>query len=107
VLFLKVNCYINYGQSVVGLKAAIRKNYMETAKKEKEGIISKAGEEANKLLVRAKQDIKNEKESAIEQMRDQISDLVIKAAEKIINENLDDAKQKKIINDFLSRVNKN
>jgi F-type H+-transporting ATPase subunit b len=79
----------------------------DTAKKEKDGIISKAGEEANKLLVRAKQDIENEKESAIEQMRDQISDLVIKTAEKIINENLDDSKQKKIINDFLSRVNKN
>jgi hypothetical protein len=30
VLFKKVNYYINYGQSVVGLKAAIRKDYMET-----------------------------------------------------------------------------
>ncbi|HEY5536938.1 MAG TPA: F0F1 ATP synthase subunit B [Ignavibacteria bacterium] len=79
----------------------------EMAKKEKDGIISKAGEEANKLIVRAKQDIENEKESAIEQMRDQISDLVIKAAGKIINENLDEPKQKKIIDDFLTRVSKN
>jgi F-type H+-transporting ATPase subunit b len=79
----------------------------EIAKKEKDNIISKANEESKKIIDRIKQEIENERESAMEQMRDQISDLVIKAAEKVINENLDTPKQKKIVDDFMNRINEN
>ena len=79
----------------------------DIAKKEKESIVAKANDEANKIIDRVKHDIENERESAMEKMRDQISDLVIKAAEKVINENLDTPKQKKIVDDFITRINDN
>jgi F-type H+-transporting ATPase subunit b len=79
----------------------------DIARKEKDEIVSKANSEANSLLERARKDIQNEKDSAIEQMRDEISDLVIKTSGKIINENLDDMKHKKIIQEYLAKVNKN
>jgi len=40
-------------------------------------------------------------------LRHEVSDLAIKAAEKIINENLDETKQKKIVNDFISQIPSN
>jgi len=79
----------------------------ELGKKERDEIINKANDETRKMVDRAKQDIQNEKESALEQMRDEIADLVIKTAEKVIDENLDEQKQKKILDEYLTKVNKN
>lgn len=77
------------------------------AVKVREELINKANEESKKIADRAKQEIIQLKESAMEEMKDNISDLAIKAAEKIIMENLDEQKQKKILNDFLSKIPKN
>jgi F-type H+-transporting ATPase subunit b len=79
----------------------------DSGKKEREDIMSNANDETRKMIERAKLDIQNEKESALEQMRNEIADLVIKAAGKVINENLDNEKQRKLIDEYLSKVNKN
>ena len=40
-------------------------------------------------------------------LRNEVSDLAIKAAEKILKDNLDEGKQKKIVNDFISQIPSN
>jgi F-type H+-transporting ATPase subunit b len=79
----------------------------DMANKVREEIIHKANEDSRKTIDRAKEEIEQQKETALNEMKDEISDIAIKAAEKIISENLDDKKQKKIIDDFLIKIPKN
>ena len=79
----------------------------DTANKVREEIISKAHEDSRKLIDQAKEEIEQQKETALSEMKDEISNIAIKAAEKIINENLDSKKQKKIVDDFLTKIPKN
>ncbi|MBV6479477.1 MAG: ATP synthase subunit b [Ignavibacteria bacterium] len=79
----------------------------EMANKLKDEIVSKAQEDSRKLIEQAKAEIKHEKETAMADLRNEVSDLAIKAAEKILQDNLDEAKQKKIVNDFISQIPKN
>jgi F-type H+-transporting ATPase subunit b len=69
--------------------------------------MAKAQEDSRKLLEQAKIEIQQEKDTAMADLRNEVSDLAIKAAEKIINENLDENKQKKIVNDFISQIPNN
>jgi F-type H+-transporting ATPase subunit b len=79
----------------------------EMANKMRDEILQKSQEESRKMIEHAKAEIKQEKESAMADLRNEVSDLAIKAAEKIIKENLDDSKQKKIVNDFISQIPSN
>jgi len=76
----------------------------EAANKIKDEITGKANEQAKQIIEQSKKDIQTEKETALAELRGEVADLAIKAAEKVIKENLDESKQKKIINDFLSQV---
>jgi F-type H+-transporting ATPase subunit b len=79
----------------------------DMANKMRDEILQKSQEESRKMLDQAKAEITQEKESAMADLRHEVSDLAIKAAEKIMNENLDEAKQKKIVNDFISQIPSN
>ena len=59
------------------------------------------------LQEQAKQEIERERDSALDSLRMEVADLAISAAEKILNENLDESRQKKIVDDFLSTLSKN
>ncbi|MGB9696471.1 MAG: F0F1 ATP synthase subunit B [Ignavibacteria bacterium] len=77
------------------------------ANKIREEIINKANEEAHKILAQAKEDIERQKESALESIKNEVSHIAIKIAEKIIEENLDENKQRKLIEGFLNQFSKN
>ena len=77
------------------------------AVKVKDEIMVKAQEDSRKLIEQAKSEIKQEKESAMSDLRNEVSDLAIKSAEKILKDNLDETKQKKIVNDFISQIPSN
>jgi F-type H+-transporting ATPase subunit b len=79
----------------------------EMANKVREEMISKANADARKIVEQAQHDIEHQKDAALNELRDKISDIAINAAEKIIKETLDESKQKKIVNDFLTQVPKN
>jgi len=70
-------------------------------------IVNKAQEESRKLIEQAKAEITHEKDLAMSDLRNEVSDLAIKAAEKILKDNLDEGRQKKIVNDFISQIPKN
>ena len=79
----------------------------DIAVKMKDEIVSKANEESNKNIEKAKQQIEAMKVSALEEMRGDITDIAFKAAEKILSKNLDREKQMDLINDFMSKIPKN
>lgn len=79
----------------------------EMAGKMKDEIMAKAQEDSRKLIEQAKAEINQEKETAMSDLRNEVSDLAIKSAEKILKETLDEDRQKKIVNDFISQIPKN
>jgi len=58
---------------------------------------SRAKEDANKLIARAREDIEREKVAAIREVKDQFSDLAILAAEQIIKRTLDQKTHSELI----------
>jgi F-type H+-transporting ATPase subunit b len=60
----------------------------------------------DELLARAKRDIESEKVKAIEDLRREAIDLALKGAGKVIEKNLDDATNRKLVEDFLRTVGK-
>ncbi|MBL0175257.1 MAG: hypothetical protein IPP94_08355 [Ignavibacteria bacterium] len=65
-------------------------------------LLAKAQEQAAQLTVQARAEIQREKETALAQLRTEIADLAISAAAKILKENLDDARNRKLVDEFIS-----
>jgi len=59
------------------------------------------------MLEQAKSEIEREKLSALNELKNEVANLAIKAAGKIIDENMDEDKQKKIIDSFINQIPKN
>lgn len=74
----------------------------EDAESEKNAIIRKSQEEADQLIADAGVTIENERKRVLAQAQTQIADLAIEAASKIIGENLDDDKNRRLVDKFLS-----
>lgn len=74
----------------------------EEAVIEKERIIKQSQDEAEQIIIEANKTIENERRRVMQQAQSQIADLAIEAASKIIGENVDDEKNRKLVDDFLS-----
>lgn len=72
------------------------------AEAERAEIIRKSHEEADEIVNSADETIENERRRVIQQAHAQIADLAIEAASKVISANLDDEKNRKLVDDFLS-----
>jgi F-type H+-transporting ATPase subunit b len=79
----------------------------EIAEKMKSDIIGKAHEDTTKMLQQAKTEIEREKISALNELKEEVARLAIQAAGKIIDENLDNEKQKKLIDKFINQIPQN
>lgn len=78
----------------------IRKAY-DDAEAERAAIISKSHEEADEIVSAAGETIENERRRVLQQAHTEIADLAIEAASKIIGANLDDEKNRKLVDEFL------
>lgn len=74
----------------------------EDAESEKSAILKKSQDEADQLISDANKTIENERKRVLAQAQTQIADLAIEAASKIIGENLDDEKNRRLVDKFLS-----
>ena len=74
----------------------------EDAESERAAIIKKSQEEAEKIVADADKTIENERKRVLRQAQSQIADLAIEAASKIIGENVDDEKNRRLVDKFLS-----
>lgn len=77
------------------------------AEKMKEEIVTKAKQQAQVELALANEELKRNIEAAKHQLQVEVADLAIKVAEKILNETLDEKKQKKLMDTFISQFPKN
>ncbi|MCR4639769.1 F0F1 ATP synthase subunit B [Ruminococcus sp.] len=74
----------------------------EDAESERSAIIRKSKEEAERIVADADKTIENERKRVLRQAQSEIADLAIEAASKIIGENVDDEKNRRLVDKFLS-----
>ncbi len=94
-----------YNESISEAKEKAQEIIMkahEDAESEKSVILKKSQEEADQLIIDANKTIENERRRVLSQAQTQIADLAIEAASKIIGENLDDEKNRRLVDKFLS-----
>lgn len=75
----------------------------DEAETERENIIRKSHEEAESIISAAGESIENERKRVIRQAHAEIADLAIEAASKVIGENLDDEKNRRLVDEFLAK----
>jgi F-type H+-transporting ATPase subunit b len=84
----------------------IRKEAIEEAELRAERI-DKAKKDASKLLEDARNTIEQEKKQALSELRDEVAHLAIKSASMILEEELDEVKNKKLVDKFIGDLSKN
>ena len=89
-----------YADSISNAKEEAQKIIMKAydeAETEKSAILKKSQEEAYEIINDAGKTIENERKRIIQQAQTQIADLAIEAASKIIGENVDDEKNRRLV----------
>jgi F-type H+-transporting ATPase subunit b len=74
----------------------------ETAQNEAVKIADNARREAERMVESAKKEITSHKEEAIRELRDEAATMAIMAASKLIEANLDDERNRKLVNEYIS-----
>jgi F-type H+-transporting ATPase subunit b len=72
------------------------------AEKMRVDILAQAEEQARQLASQAKAEIQREKDTALLQLRAEIADLAIGAASRILGEQLDEEKNRRIVDAFIA-----
>ena len=67
-------------------------------------IVSQAREEAERMLDQARTSIESEKRAAIAELRRETTNLAVQAAGALIDANLDDEKNRGLVDDFIDRI---
>lgn len=88
---------INSGKSIV-------EDYKKKAEKVESDIIKEANAEAQVIIDRAKKEAEREKLKAQHEIKAQIIDLALLLSSKAIEEAVDEAKHKKLIDDFITKA---
>jgi F-type H+-transporting ATPase subunit b len=93
------------------LLAKAQRDAAELAKRNKQDVevlrqelTAQARKEADELVTSARRQIEEEKVKAVAELRAQVADLAIDAASRIVKANLDDATQRKLVDDYISQL---
>ena len=76
----------------------------EAAERVHQETIEQAREEAQRLVEQARITIEREKTAAMAQLRREMGDLAIQAASALVDENLDNDRNRKLVDDFINSV---
>ena len=85
----------------------IRKEAKEEAERIRTERIAKAKDESEQIIEQAKSDIKLEKQSALLALRQEVAHLAIQSASVIIDAELDEEKNKKLVDNYIDNLSKN
>lgn len=80
------------------------KENKDLAEKIKNEMLERARAEAQKLQQRAKEEIERETEAAILKLKTQVADLAIQAASRLLQENLNNKKQRDLIDLYIKEL---
>ncbi len=76
----------------------------EAAERAAAEVRARAADEAQQMLQQARRTIRQEKEQAIQELRTHAAGLAIDAAGKVLNENLDNARNRKLVDEFIDSI---
>ena len=76
----------------------------EAGEKVRQDTVAQALEEAQRTIDQARPSIESEKRAAIAQLRGEMADLAVQAASALIDANLDDEKNRGLVDDLISRI---
>ncbi|TNE73468.1 ATP synthase F0 subunit B [bacterium] len=85
----------------------IRREALDDAEKAREAMKVKAKDEADKLISEAKSAIEKEKKQALLELQGEVADLALRATKIILDAELDEAKNKKLVENFINDLSKN
>lgn len=85
----------------------IRKEALEEAELLRTERINKAKSEADQIIEQAKASIEQEKKQALMELRSEVAKLAVRSASIIIDSELDEEKNNKLVDNFLSDLPKN
>lgn len=85
----------------------IRKEALEEAEMLRNERIEKAKKEANEQLEQAKRSIEQEKKQALNELRDEVADLAINAANIILDKELDEKKNRDLVEKYIKELPNN
>ena len=83
----------------------VRRNQQEVAAAKGE-LMAAAKKESEELLVQARKTISEEKRQALAELRAQAVDIAIEAAKRLVQMNMDEKKQKQLVEEYLSQLPK-
>lgn len=76
----------------------------EAAERAAQEVRQRASDEARQMLEQARRTIRQEKEQAIQELRTHAAGLAIDAAGKVLDENLDNARNRKLVDEFIDSI---
>lgn len=85
----------------------IRKEAIEEAEMLRTERIEKSKQEAAKILEQARITIEQEKKRALTELREEVAILAVQSASKILETELDEKKNTKLVDSFISNITKN
>lgn len=85
----------------------IRKEAIEDAELLRAERIEKSKEEAAHIVEQARVTIEQEKKRALTELREEVAILAVQSASKILETELDEEKNSKLVNNFISNITKN
>lgn len=85
----------------------IRQNALDDAEVLRAEKIEKAKDDAAKILENARNTIEQEKKRALQELRDEVADLAVKSASVILHSELDEKKNKELVDSFINDLPKN
>ncbi|MBC7806156.1 MAG: F0F1 ATP synthase subunit B [Akkermansiaceae bacterium] len=77
-------------------------NMIKEAQVTRDSVLSDANSRAHELISRAEAEVEREKEQAMITIRTQVADLAIGAAERVIGDNLNEARSRKLVDEFIA-----
>lgn len=77
-----------------------------TARQEHDAAVTETRKEIERMKLTAQAEIENERNRAFEEMKSQIITLSLAAAGKVVSKNLDTKENDKLVNEFISGLNK-
>jgi F-type H+-transporting ATPase subunit b len=81
----------------------VRKNQQEVAAAKTE-LMEQARKDSEELLKQARNTIQEEKRAAVAELRSQVVDLAIEAAGRLLSTQMDEKKQRQLIEEYLSKL---
>jgi F-type H+-transporting ATPase subunit b len=95
----------DYEQRLAGIEAEAREKIqgaIKDAQAARDQIVQETQVRSREMITRAEEEIQRERDQALITLRQQVVDLALGAANKVIGDSLDETRQRRLIDDFIT-----